>query len=83
VLVDRPVQVGPPPGDLDVGLLDEPPVTGGAPRRASGVDELLGEGLSPPIVSDVVDLDAPLSQQLLDIAVGQPIAQLPAHRDPQ
>jgi hypothetical protein len=29
----------------------------------------------------VVDLDAVLGQQLLDIAVGQPVAQVPAHRD--
>jgi hypothetical protein len=29
----------------------------------------------------VIDLDAALGQQLLDIAIGQPVAQLPAHRD--
>jgi hypothetical protein len=35
-------QVPPPLGDLDVGLVDEPPVTGGMPQRASGVEPLRG-----------------------------------------
>jgi hypothetical protein len=29
----------------------------------------------------VVDLDAPLGQQLLDVAIGQAVAQVPADRD--
>ena len=65
VLVDGPVQVPPPAGDLDVGLVDEPPVSGGMPERASGVGEQRGEPLHPPVDADVVDLDAPLAQQLL------------------
>ena len=37
--------------------------------------------LHPPIDRHVIDLDAALGQQLLDIAVGQAVAQIPAHRD--
>ena len=49
VLVDRAVEVGPPAGDLDVGLIDKPSVARRVTRRASGLDELGGEGLHPPI----------------------------------
>jgi hypothetical protein len=35
VLVDRPVQVPPPASDLDIGLIDEPPVTGRTSKRAA------------------------------------------------
>jgi hypothetical protein len=45
------------------------------------VTELRGEGLHPPVYRHVIDLDAALGQQLLDVAVGQPVAQVPAHRD--
>jgi hypothetical protein len=33
VLIDRPVEVAPAAGDLDVGLLDEPPIAGRVPSR--------------------------------------------------
>ena len=49
--------------------------------RAGGVDELRGEGLHPAVDRDVVDSNAALGQQLLDIAIRQAVAQLPAHRD--
>ena len=39
---------------------------------AGGVDQLRGESLDPPVESHVVDLDAPLGQQLLQVPVGQP-----------
>jgi len=32
-------------------------------------------------VDDVIDLDTPFGQQLLDIAVGQAVAQIPTDRD--
>jgi len=83
VLVDRPVQVPPPAGDLDVGLIDEPAVAGGVPERSGGVGEQRGEPLHPPVHRDVVDLDAALGQQLLHIPVGQPVPEVLAdrHRD--
>jgi hypothetical protein len=80
-LVDRPVQVGPAAGDFDVGFVNEPPVTGSVASRSGGVDELLREGLHPPVHGDVIDFDAALGQQLLHIAVGQAVTQVPAHRD--
>jgi hypothetical protein len=83
VLIDRPVEVGPAPGDFHVGLIDEPAIAGRVPRRARGIDELEREGLHPAVDRDVIDLDAALGQQLLDIAVGQPVAQVPAHRRPR
>jgi hypothetical protein len=54
VLVDCAVQVGPPADDLQVGLIDEPPVPGNVPARASGLRELRRKALDPP-----VDLDPP------------------------
>src|SRR5215204_2598900 len=52
VLVDRPVQVPPPAGDLDVSLIDEPPVPRGVPEPqppSPGLDERNGphRGRSP------------------------------------
>jgi hypothetical protein len=39
VLVDRPVQIRPPAGDLDIGLVSEPPVTGSmTARRAASMN---------------------------------------------
>ena len=62
VLVDRPVQVLPPAGHLDVGLVDEPPVSGGVPERSGGVGKQRGEPLHPPVHGHVVDLDAAFGQ---------------------
>ena len=70
MLVDGPVQVGPPASDLDVGLVDEPPVTRNVAARPGGLDELQGEPLHPPVDGDVVSLDAAFGEQLLDVTVG-------------
>jgi hypothetical protein len=82
VLIDRPVEVGPPPSDLHVRLVDKPPIAASVPGRAGGVDELSREGLHPAVDRDVIDFDAALSQQLLDVAVRQALAQLPTHGEP-
>jgi hypothetical protein len=37
--------------------------------------------LHPAVDGDVIDLDATLGQQLFDGTIGEPIAQVPAHRD--
>src|SRR6266487_2788389 len=60
MLIDRPVQVSPLAGHLDVGLIDEPPVTGSVAARPGSLDELEGETLDPPVDGDVVDGDAAL-----------------------
>jgi hypothetical protein len=81
VLIDRAVQVDSAAADPDVRLVHEPPVPDGVPGRTRCVDELRSEGLYPAIDRDVINLDAALAEQLFDIAVGQAVAQVPAHRD--
>ena len=71
MLIDGPVQVRTPTGDLDVGLIGEPPVARGVSARAGGLDELHCEALDPAVDGDVIDGDAALGQQLLYVAVGQ------------
>src|SRR5512135_3430299 len=78
MLIDGPVQVRTPTGDLDVGLIGEPPVARGVSARAGGLDELHCEALDPAVDGDVIDGDAALGQQLLYVAVGQAVAQVPA-----
>jgi len=50
------------------------------PREPGGVGQLQGEPLHPSIDGDVVHVDAAFGQQFLDVAVGQAVAQVPAHR---
>jgi hypothetical protein len=45
-----------------------------------GVGQQRREPLHPPVDRDVVDLDPSLGEEFLDVAVGQPVAQVPAHR---
>jgi hypothetical protein len=52
-LVDRPVQIDPPPGHFDVRLIDKPPITGGVPARSCRVDQQRGEPLHPAVDGDV------------------------------
>src|SRR4051794_1159985 len=52
---------------------------GRVPGGARHVDELWRERLHSPIHRAVIDLDPAFGQQLLDIAVGQPVTQTPAH----
>jgi hypothetical protein len=80
MLVHGSVHVAPHTGDFDVGLVDEPPVTGRVPGEASGVGEQRREPLHPPVDGDVIDLHTAFGQQLFDVPVGQTVAQVPAHR---
>src|SRR6266567_5918966 len=81
MLVDCPVQVGPRAGDPQVSLIGEPPVTRSVTARPGSLDELRGETLYPPVDGDVIDGDAALGRQLLNIPVGQAIPQVPPDRD--
>jgi hypothetical protein len=45
-----------------------------------GVDERRHEALYPPVHGHMIDAYSPLGQRLLDIPVGQPLAQISAHR---
>jgi hypothetical protein len=79
-LVDRTVQLGPPAGDLDVGLIDEPSIARGVSAWPGCVDEQGREALHPAEHANVVDGDATLSEQFFHASIGQPVAQVPAHR---
>ena len=78
-LVDRPVQVAPLAGDLHIRLVDEPPIPGIVPGGPGRLDEQRGEPRHPAEERGVVHFDAAFGGQLLDVAVGQPVAQVPAH----
>jgi hypothetical protein len=78
--IERPVQADPPPGDLDVGLIDEPPITHDVPARPCGVDQQRGAALHPAVDRDVVDLDPAFGRQLFHIPVGESVAKVPVHR---
>jgi hypothetical protein len=62
MLVDRPVQVRPQTGDLDVGLVNEPPVTHRVPSRSRRFDELDREPLHPPVDTHAIDRDTVLGE---------------------
>jgi len=79
-LVDGAVQVNPPTGDLDVGFIGEPAIARGVSARPSRVDQQGREALYPAVDRDVVNGDTALDKQFFDVAVGQPVAQIPAHR---
>jgi len=70
-LVDRTVHVAPPPGDFHVGLVHHPAIPDQVSARAGSVGQQRREPLHPPVDADMVSLDAPLGEQLFDIAVGQ------------
>jgi hypothetical protein len=80
-LIDGPIHVPPPAGDGDVGLVDIPAITDGMATRTGRVDQQRREALHPPIDRDVINLDPPLAEQLFDVAVRQPIAQVPTDRE--
>jgi hypothetical protein len=80
VLVDCPVDVPPDTVDLDVGLVDEPSVTDGVTGRAGGIDQFRGEPLDPAERGHVIDVDAALGEELLQVPVRQALAQVPADR---
>jgi len=67
--------------DLDVGLVDEPPITRHVAAGTCRFDELWCEALDPTVDADVINGDATLGQQLFDVAVGQAVPQVPAHCD--
>src|SRR4051812_33203769 len=81
VLIDRSVDVSPFAGDLHVGLVDEPPVADRVSARSGRIGEEWREALHPPVDGDVIDLDPTLAEQLFDIAVGEPVPQIPTHRE--
>jgi hypothetical protein len=74
-----PEQVVPSPSDLDVGLIDVPAVPDDVLTGPSRLRDLRREPLDPPVDAHVVDLDAALAEELLDVPVGQAEPQVPVH----
>jgi hypothetical protein len=79
-LVDRTVDVPLAAAHLDVGLVYGPAISNTMSAGSGGINKQRREPLHPTIDGDVVDLDPALGEQFLDIAVGQPEAQVPADR---
>jgi hypothetical protein len=76
-LVDCPVDVHHWPATLHIGLVDLPAISNTMSARPSSLGQQRREPLHPAINGDVVDLDAPFGEQLLDVAVGEAEAQVP------
>jgi transcriptional regulator with XRE-family HTH domain len=76
----RAVDVAPVASNLGVGLIDLPASPDGVAAGPGGLGQQRREALDPAVDGGVVDLDATLGEQLLDIAVGQREAQVPPHR---
>jgi hypothetical protein len=55
-----------------------PSVPDGVAAWLGGVCQQRREPHRPPVDADVVDLDPALGEQLFDVAIGQPEAQVPA-----
>lgn len=68
MLIDSPIEIDPAAGDLEVGLVDEPPVSHRMAAGPRGVDELWRECLHPPINRDVIHLDAALGLWAYSVA---------------
>ena len=71
MLVDGAIHVAPDTVDLDVGLIDEPPVPDTVTARSRCIDEQRCEALDPAIDRDVIDFDATFGQD------GEPLPRDP------
>ena len=75
VLVDGSVDEPSGAGDLHVGFVDGPPAASGVPIRLRRVDEEGCEALDPSVDGDVIDLDATLDEEFLDVSVGESVPE--------
>ena len=80
VLVDSSVDVAPNAGDFDVGLIHEQARPDDTAARAGPVDRQRRETLRPPEQGDVIDLDAALREEFVEIAIRQTETEIPADR---
>jgi hypothetical protein len=65
-------KIDPAPGDLDIGLIDEPPITWRVPAGLGRINQQRCEPLHPPVDSDMIDVDTTLGQQLFGVTVDIP-----------
>lgn len=77
-LIDGSVDVAPSAGHLHLGLVREPTIADRVSARSGSVREEWGEMLDPPVDGDVIDLDPAFTEEFLDVAVGEPIPEIPA-----
>ena len=73
-LVNSPVDASPGPGDLHVGLIDDPVPTHAVAARLGRVDEQGSEPLDSPEQGHMVDLDAPFGEEFPEVPSGQSVA---------
>ena len=78
VFIAGPVHVSPDASDLDVGLVDEPALSHDMAARAGYVYEQQREAFHLPKQGDVIDLDAALREEFVEVAVRQTEAEIPA-----
>jgi hypothetical protein len=71
-LVDRTADIAPPPGDPHLRLVHRPAISHGVATRSGSLSQQRRAPKHPSIHRDVVDLDATLGQQFLEVAVRQP-----------
>jgi hypothetical protein len=62
------------PSHLHIRLIHLPAVADGVPAWPSGLSQQRREAQHPPVDRHMVHLDAPLAEEFLDVAVGEPEA---------
>ena len=77
--VDSPVQIDPLALHPDEGFIHPPTVVGRSEARSQSALNFRAVTLDPPPDGDVVGVQAPLGQQLLDVTVRKGKTQVPAH----
>ncbi len=70
-LVDDAIHVAPITSDLHIGLIDEPAVTNRMATRPCRIHQQRSEPLHPSEQGHVVNLDAALGQEFLEVPVRQ------------
>ena len=79
-LVDRPVQIHPPSGDLEIRFVNEPAISRDVSARPARVDEQQCLPLHPAVDGHMIDSDPAISQQLFDVPIGEPVPETPPDR---
>src|SRR5262249_32510654 len=75
--IDRPIQVRPPACDPDVGLVDAPGAIGAANLPTNPLIQHRRIALDPAPDRDMIDGHTPLRYDLLQVAIGEGISQVP------
>ena len=79
VLVNRPVDGGPPPLQTDIGLINAPFCADWSPVGTCSFAEQWQEALDPTVDGAAVNVEASLGKLLDHVSVAQAGADVPAH----